>query len=262
MRVLDLFSGIGGFSLGLERAGMQTVAFCETERYCRAVLGKHWPKVARFKDVRYLTTAKLKPFLPIDVISAGFPCQDVSQAGRKLGIEGNRSGLWTEAYRLIGELRPIYAIMENVSALLIRGVERVLGDLAALGYDAQWHCIPASHVGGIQERDRIWIIAYLGGERGQRLVESLYSGPLGQGWMRSEADLQSILDAPLEPGHSWPQPIVRGMDGRIRHRIHRMRALGNSVYPQIPEIIGKAILQAEGLIRPARQGVNTRRMNW
>lgn len=157
MNVLDLFSGIGGFSLGLERAGMRTVAFCEIEPYCRDVLAKHWPGVPCFPDIRQLRGDWLGR---IDVICGGFPCQDISYAGAGAGITGARSGLWGEYARLIGELRPQYVIVENVSALLNRGLGRVLGDLAALGYDAEWHCIPASYVGAPHRRDRIWIVAY------------------------------------------------------------------------------------------------------
>jgi DNA-cytosine methyltransferase len=170
LNVLDLFSGIGGISarksrdavsLGLERAGMRTVAFCEIEPYCRAVLRKHWPNVPCYDDVRTLTADRLEQteLLP-DVICGGFPCQDISIAGKGAGIEGERSGLWKEYARIIGELRPRYVIVENVAALLGRGLGRVLGDLAALGYDAEWHCIPASAVGAPHRRDRLWLVAY------------------------------------------------------------------------------------------------------
>jgi DNA (cytosine-5)-methyltransferase 1 len=183
MNVLDLFSGIGGFSLGLERAGMRTVAFCEIDPYCRRVLRKHWPDVPVYGDIRELTfhdgwfvADTNKRHEPadgqlqagrsragqqrIDVICGGFPCQDISVAGKGAGIAGERSGLWSEYARIIGEVRPRYVIVENVAALLGRGLERVLGDLAALGFDAEWHCIPASAVGAPHRRDRVWIVAY------------------------------------------------------------------------------------------------------
>ena len=162
MNVLDLFSGIGGFSLGLERAGMRTVAFCEIDPYCRAVLAKHWPSVHCYSDIRELTATRLiaDVWHRIEVICGGFPCQDISLAGKGAGLAGERSGLWSEYARLIREIRPRYAIVENVSALLTRGLEQVLGDLAAIGYDAEWHCMPASYVGAPHRRDRIWIIAY------------------------------------------------------------------------------------------------------
>ena len=161
LNVLDLFSGIGGFSLGLDRTGgFRTVAFCEIEPYAQKVLAKNWPGIPIYDDVRELTSEKLKADgIIVDVITGGFPCQDISHAGKGAGIEGERSGLWSEIARLIGELRPRYAIMENVSALLGRGLDVVLSDLAEVGYDAEWHCIPASHVGAPHIRDRIWIVA-------------------------------------------------------------------------------------------------------
>jgi DNA (cytosine-5)-methyltransferase 1 len=160
VKVLDLFSGIGGFSLGLERAGMQTVAFCEIEPFCRKILRKHWPSVPIYEDVTKLTAKQLTTDgISVDVICGGFPCQDISTAGKGAGIGGERSGLWKEYARLIGQLRPRYVIVENVSALLGRGLSVVLGDLAEIGYDAEWHCIPASAVGAPHRRDRVWIIA-------------------------------------------------------------------------------------------------------
>src|SRR5690349_3739642 len=166
LKVLDLFSGIGGFSLGLERTGgFETVAFCEIDPFCRKVLAKHWPKVRQYEDVRSLTADTLRrDGIAVDVICGGFPCQDISVAGKGAGIEGERSGLWSEYARLIGELRPRYAIVENVAALLGRGLDKVLGDLAALGFDAEWHCIPASAIGAPHRRDRFWLIAYPRGE--------------------------------------------------------------------------------------------------
>jgi DNA (cytosine-5)-methyltransferase 1 len=157
LNVLDLFSGIGGFSLGLERAGFRTVAFCEIDPYCRRVLAKHWPGVPIFEDVTKLRGTDVGT---VDLICGGFPCQDISIAGKGAGISGSRSGLWTEFHRLIGEIRPRYVIVENVPALLQRGLGKVLGDLAEIGYDAEWDCIPASYVGCRQLRDRIWIVAY------------------------------------------------------------------------------------------------------
>src|SRR5690348_6621312 len=140
---------------------MKTVAFCEIDPYCRAVLRKHWPEVPCYEDVRTLTADALsRDGVAVDVICGGFPCQDVSHAGKRAGLEGARSGLWSEYARLIGELRPRFIVVENVAGLLSLGMGDVLGDLAALGYDTTWDCIPASAVGAPHRRDRVWIVAY------------------------------------------------------------------------------------------------------
>jgi DNA (cytosine-5)-methyltransferase 1 len=238
VNVLDLFSGIGGFSLGLERAGMRTVAFCEIEPYCRAVLRKHWPNVPIYEDVRTLTAERLRADgISVDVICGGFPCQDISVAGKGLGLAGERSGLWREYARLVGELRPRFVIVENVAALLRRGLERVLGDLASLRYDAEWHCIPASYVRAPHDRDRIWIIA--NPERGEWRQEP-YHGALG----RVGRQQQSF---PWD--RDWESALreFRGMDDGLSYGVDRVDTLRNAVVPQIPEILGRAIMQAEGL---------------
>ena len=165
MNVLDLFAGIGGFTLGLERAGFTTVAFCEIDSYAQKVLKKNWPGVPIYDDVRQITADRLiSDGIRVDVITGGFPCQDLSLAGNQAGIEGERSGLWSECARLLGEVRPRYAIFENVTNLLSgeRGdwFKRVLRDISSLGYDAEWHCIPASELGAHHHRDRVWIVAY------------------------------------------------------------------------------------------------------
>jgi len=158
MNVLDLFSGIGGFSLGLERAGMKTVAFCEVDKKCQQVLKKHWPGVPIFDDVTTLKGEDIEE--TVDVICGGFPCQDISLAGKGAGLEGKRSGLWSEFKRLIEEIRPKYAIIENVSALRSRGLDQVLREISEIGYDAEWHCITAASIGAPHRRDRVWIVAY------------------------------------------------------------------------------------------------------
>jgi DNA (cytosine-5)-methyltransferase 1 len=127
---------------------MRTVAFCEIEPFCRRVLAKHWPTCPAMTMSRTHRRTARADGISVDVICGGFPCQDISLAGqRALGIAGERSGLWREYARLIGELRPSFVIVENVAALLGRGLGEVLGDLAALGFDAEWHCIPAAAVG-------------------------------------------------------------------------------------------------------------------
>lgn len=170
MNVLDLFSGIGGMSLGLERAGFKTVAFVEIEPFCQAVLAKNFPGVPVFHDVRTVTAAALaeRGVGRIDFIAGGFPCQDLSVAGKRAGLEGQRSGLWGHFARLVSDLRPRGLLVENVPGLLSLGMGRVLGDLAALGYDSTWDCIPASAVGAPHRRDRVWIVAHASGGVRQR----------------------------------------------------------------------------------------------
>jgi DNA (cytosine-5)-methyltransferase 1 len=153
----SLFSGIGGLDLGLERAGMECRWQVEIDPYCQRVLAKHWPNVERFSDVKEVGSHNLKP---IDLICGGFPCQDISLAGKGAGLEGERSGLWWEFHRIIMQLRPRYVIVENVGALVVRGLDVVLGSLAEGGYDASWDHIPAAAVGAPHRRDRIFIVAY------------------------------------------------------------------------------------------------------
>jgi len=286
MNVLDLFSGIGGFSLGLERAGMRTVAFCEIDPKCREVLAERWPAVPRYDDIRSLTGDRLRTDgIAVDAICGGFPCQDISLAGKGAGLAGERSGLWFDYARIIGELRPRYVIVENVAALLGRGLDRVLGDLAALGFDAEWHCIPASALGARHRRDRLWIVAHATGERrGETRADSerhpqrlAISGdvladadsPRLQEWepigrrlaeeigrfsrMATERCGCPLPDADSEPTqrpaiawcerHPWAfEPEVGRVANGVPGRVDRLKQLGNSVVPQIPEIIGRAIM--------------------
>lgn len=243
LKVLDLFSGIGGFSLGLERTGgFETVAFCEIEPYCRAVLRKHWPNVPQYDDVRTLTAERLRTDgISVDVICGGFPCQDTSMAGKKAGIFGPRSSLWRDYARIIGELRPRYVIVENSAGLLARGHGDVLGDLAALRFDAVWHGIPASFLRAPHNRDRIWIVAYA--ERGERWAQS-YNGAL----RRMGRQQQSV---PWD--RDWQDALreFRGMDDGLSYGVHRVDTLRNAVVPQIPEIIGRAILESLNFPNPS-----------
>lgn len=173
----SLFSGIGGFDLGFERAGIKTAWQVEINPYCRRVLEKHFPDANRFDDIgecfgqhAAFAESRRDYLRAVDVVSGGFPCQDISNAGKRAGIDGDRSGLWREYARIICELRPRYVVVENVAALLHRGMERVLADLAACGYDAEWQSIRASDVGAPHRRERIWIVAYPNGrEQGRRI---------------------------------------------------------------------------------------------
>jgi DNA (cytosine-5)-methyltransferase 1 len=236
LKVLDLFSGIGGFTIGFDRAGLETVAFCEIEKYPRQVLAERWPNVVCYDDVKTLTADRIHADgLRPNVICGGFPCTDLSLAGRLAGMDGTRSGLWSEVARLIGELRPHYAVMENVANLLSGPAgnpggwfRRVLADLASLGYDAEWHCIPAGNLGAPHERDRVWIVAYP--HSAQR-----------EGGSLSRRIHQEYTDARRR---SWweNQPVVQRTANGVSAQSHRLKALGNAVVPQIPELIGRAII--------------------
>lgn len=244
-RVLSLFAGIGGFDLGLERTGgFRTVAFCEIDPFCREVLAMHWPEVPCYHDVRDLTADWLAANgIAVDAIVGGFPCQDISEAGKRIGIDGERSGLWSEYLRLIGEIRPRFVIIENVVALVRRGLDRVLGNLAALGYDAEWDRVGSDAVGSSQHRARVWILAYP--------HDAGLQGPI---WSRqSEAPGTWRAPAHSEPlrsalGYWPPRPReiadVPGMADGPTDRAHRLKAIGNSIDPAIPELIGRAIMTA------------------
>jgi len=242
LRVLDLFSGIGGFSLGLERTGgFETVAFCELNQFCQRVLAHHWPSVKVYKDVRKLTATVLeRDGIRPNAICGGFPCQDISSGGKGEGIHGSRSSLFFEIVRLADELGPDFIILENVAALLGRGIDVVLGALAEIRFDAEWHCIPASALGYPHERDRIWIAAYPSALRRSE------GGWSAEGWGRS------VWDRLHRGPSSWAvaanndevrSEFLRLVDGLPNH-VDQLAAYGNAVVPEIPEIIGNAILAA------------------
>lgn len=258
MRVLDLFSGIGGFSLGLERTGgFETVAFCEIEDFPRRVLAKHWPGVPCYDDVRTLTGARLAADgIAVDVITGGFPCQDLSVAGKQRGmVEGTRSGLWSEIVRLIGDLSPRYVIVENVADLLSGPSSqpggwfgRVLGDLAECGYDAEWRNIPAWLVGLPHKRERVWVVAYPKQERRPGVLPSFPSersaSLYGQGQAATALAASRRLDAVARGELDGESPFLNEPHG-LSYIVGGLGAGGNAVCPAIPELIGHAILAAE-----------------
>ena len=172
MKVLDLFSGIGGFSVGLEKAGFETVAFCEIEEYPRGVLAKHWPDIPIYTDVRELTGKQLRAdgIIP-DVIVGGYPCQPFSLAGVRRGEEDDRH-LWPEVRRLINEIRPAWCIFENVAGHITMGLDKVLSDLEAEDYAARPFVIPACGVDAPHRRDRVWIVAHANRSSDRRATRS------------------------------------------------------------------------------------------
>lgn len=264
MRALSLFSGIGGFDLGLERAGMTIAAQVEIDPYARRVLAKHWPDVPRFEDVREVGRDQLPQ---VDLVAGGFPCQDISVAGNRAGIDGPRSGLWSEFARIVREVRPRYVLVENVPALRVRGLGRVLGDLAASGYDAEWDCLPAIAFGAHHRRDRLFLVAYANGyglrpQQKQQPGCSASEIPDAHGPSRRLADANGqrqlqqgrslevfrgwSVDSRSENRGTWaPEPGVGRVADGIPHRVDRLRGLGNAVVPQIAEWIGRRILTAD-----------------
>lgn len=268
---IDLFSGIGGFAYGLESTGhFETIAFCEIEDYARQILKRRFPGIPVFKDVRKLYRLATdcipcpdcdEPFCELcglhffecdcvgcsefddeiggcDVLTAGFPCQDVSVGHtwrEATGLAGERSGLWSEAVRLTDALRPQFCIFENVAALRVRGLTQCLQDLWAVGYDAEWHIIPASSVGAIHQRERIWIIAYPQGIG----MEGLWP----EGVKKPQSLDKGLLSIRDSNGKWKVEPdICRNNDG-LSARVDRLKAVGNAIVPHIAAMIGEAIVE-------------------
>jgi DNA (cytosine-5)-methyltransferase 1 len=234
LRVLDLFSGIGGFSIGLERTGgFETAAFCEIEPFPRALLAHHWPGVPIYGDV---TAADFRDVGPVDLVTAGFPCQDISNAGLRAGLAGERSGLFWHILRTVCVVGPRRLLLENVAALLNRGMGDVLGALAEVGHDAEWHCIPASALGAPHRRDRVWILT--DAQRDQQPREKSCVGPFGR---------MGRVEQSLAWDRDWQDAFteLRGVDDGIPRSVASTDGYRNAVVPQIPEMIGRAILAAE-----------------
>lgn len=252
MRVLDLFAGIGGFSLAAHWMGWETVAFVEREPFCQKVLAKNFPGVPIYDDVRTYNGDEHSA----DIVCGGFPCQDVSTAGAGVGIEGERSSLYRELLRIVRVLRPQFVVMENVAVLLGRGLGRVLGDLSEIGYDAEWRVFSACELGFPHSRERVFLVAYpCGKPRSFRILDRYCrevagrdqaSGEWGKDWLKPEMATRtdSILSA-------WQKqyaasPLARSDDG-VSDLVDRVRGLGNTIMPQIAFGIFKAIEESHSL---------------
>ncbi len=220
----SLFSGIGGFELGLERAGFETRWQVENDGFASAVLRKHWPDVPNYGDITRIDWSTVER---VNLVCGGFPCQDISVAGERAGLDGDSSGLWVEFARCLREVRPDYVLVENSPALTVRGLGDVLGDLATLGYDAEWDCLPAAAFGANHLRARTWILAHTASKRDGVEANAVCPrrlGPFNSDWWSSE-------------------PAVRRVDDGIPHRVDRLTTLGNAVVPQITEHIGRRIIE-------------------
>jgi DNA (cytosine-5)-methyltransferase 1 len=236
----SLFAGIGGLDLGLERAGWECRWQVEIDNYCRRVLAKHWPDVPRFGDIRTVTGGELER---VDLICGGFPCQDISNAGKRAGIDGERSGLWSEYIRLVRVVRPRLVLVENVAALLTRGLDRVLGDLAEAGYDAEWRCLSAAAFGAPHRRERLFIVAEHDRHANPYILGADADFPHAEDfqWWRGRLHELGAGDG-IQRGDSYAG-IRRTVDG-IPHWVERIGGLGNAVVPQVAEWIGRRLLEA------------------
>ena len=268
----SLFAGIGGIDLGFERAGLECKWQVEIDDYATKILEKHWPQVKRWRDVKTFPPEDNQDW-SVDVIAGGFPCQDISVAGKGAGLNGERSGLFYEIIRLARQLRPRAIVLENVSALLVRGMGTVLAELAEVGYDAEWHCIPAAGVGAPHRRDRVFIVAYTqhDGSHGNREDEqererqemgrSQFFRRHGGNWnvadpsvIRREGcsqesflrkqDIQGEFERSCKDiGEQWSvEPNVGRVADGVPGRVDRLKCLGNAVVPQVAEVVAKILL--------------------
>ena len=247
MRYISLFSGIGGFDLGFDRAGMTCVAQVENDPYCIGVLERHWPSVQRIKDVRDAGRDNLPA---ADLVCGGFPCQDVSITGERAGLDGKRSTLWSEFYRIICEIRPRWVVIENVVGLLsANGGEfftKILRELSEAGYDAEWDTIPACAFGAPHTRERVFIIAYAtalglegGLERGAPAAYELLKER--DAWHGTGNPFEDIPKLLASPGIGT---LFDGIPSTVAIR-PELRVYGNAVTPPVAEFIGRCILAAE-----------------
>lgn len=248
MTHIDLFSGIGGFALAWKWVGelypwlnLRTVQFVEIDPFCQRVLRKNFPGVPIHDDIKTFKWTGERPF----ILTGGFPCQDVSCANNKAtGIKGARSGLWSYLCNTIGMVRPKYALMENVSMLLSKGLSTVLRDLAEIGYDAEWHTIPASYVGAFHKRERVWILAYPASERLQEIKVQTIGAAKGCAEKPKQwKQFLAVSGGAYHLDEQWKehQSIICGNDDGIPGELDRLKSLGNAIVPQVAFEIMKAI---------------------
>jgi DNA (cytosine-5)-methyltransferase 1 len=266
LRMIDTFSGIGGFSLAARwLGGIETVQFVERDKFCHRILSKHWPSVPIHDDICTYQPQSGSA----DIVCGGFPCQDISQAGKGAGLAGTRSGLFYELLRVVRLVGPRYIVLENVAAITHRGMDDVLGALAEAGYDTEWACIPAAAVGACHQRDRWWCVAYpadmLGhggaGQDGDQCAGGLFgTGSEASATLDPNSKRLEGPDKLGGGGAPWPaaiarlspdwrsylsQPVLcRGDDG-LSGRVDRLKALGNAVVPQVAMISLARVLELE-----------------
>lgn len=227
----SMFAGIGGLDLGFERAGFKCSWQIEIDEHCQRVLRKHWPNVYRWDDV----TTFNPDGRDVSVLVAGFPCQDISSAGKKEGLNGKRSSLFFEVIRVARHIRPKAIVLENVSALLNRSMGDVLSALAGIGYRCQWHSLQALQFGAPHRRKRVFIIATVADSVSER-------GRCGNSeWEDAENAWQSPRCK--KSGHWDVEPSVGRVANGVPSRVDRLRGLGNAVVPQVAECIAEHTLR-------------------
>ena len=240
----SLFSGIGGFELGLERAipNSSTIWQVEKDKYCQSILKKHWPKAKLYNDV---TTIQAQELEPPTIICGGFPCQDLSNAGKMEGIHGKKSGLWWEMHRIISNLRkkPRVIVLENVANIVHLGGLDVLGSLAQIGYDSEWTVIRASDFGANHRRARWFCVSYLTNPTIQNMEkQSIHTISMESKFRFEYRD--SEKDGPYPKNH-WKKGTTESplcsVDDGISQRVARLKALGNAIVPQCSQWIGEQI---------------------
>jgi len=234
----SLFAGIGGFDLGFERAGMVCKWQVEIDDYANRVLAKHWPGVHRERDIRECGSCNLER---VNVVCGGFPCQDISVGNTSgKGLDGERSGLFFEAVRVINELRPDFVVLENVPAIFGRGIDRVLRAVAEIGFDAEWFTVPASAFGLPHKRERFFLVCYASGKGWQGSFAN--QCPPKRKTATFSVNRNTTID-------SWSSLVRNGGTRRsgdglsVGMERNRLRGLGNAVVPQVAEWIGRRIVQ-------------------
>lgn len=270
LTVGSLFSGIGGLDLGLERAGMNVIWQSEIDPYACRVLAKHWSKVPNHGDIKLINWGDVvRP----DVICGGYPCQPFSTAGKRQGTDDPRH-LWPWVRDAISNLRPDYAILENVRGHVSLGLSTVLGEMASIGYDAEWQIVSAASVGAPHRRDRVIIVAYPNSPPRELEHKWQVQQPNIDGRGESGTDSLGELAYPNNSGHIHGQPPIFTAErwvnalslvgsgctdvaygqwwetepdvGRVAHgvpsRVDRLRGLGNAVVPQVAELVGRMVV--------------------
>ena len=249
IKVGSLFAGIGGFEKGIEDAfdGMaETVWQVEQNSFCQKVLKKHWPNATIYDDVRTVGKHNLEP---VHILCGGFPCQSISQAGKMEGLENeNKSGLWWEMHRIISELRPRIALLENVANVLSVGGPDVVGSLAEIGYDCEWTVIRASDFGAPHHRARWFCVAYPSSIRLQKnQTQSIRFQSQGKGIWSNSTQCSNVDGNDTRRNH-WQQfPIESPVCGRndgVSNRVDRIKALGNAIVLQCSEWVARQVLNS------------------